>query len=162
MTKSTLVTLGRKEWLTFLELDGQRMVGKVDTGAKTCALHAFYTEPFTWEETPWLRFGLHPIEGFEEPEKHYELPLKGTKLVRDSGGHQEERYVVETLISIGGQSMRAEFTLTSRDNMRYRCLVGRNVLNKRYLVDPGRVFLQSQESDINDRPYSHDPSEECP
>ncbi len=141
MARKNKIIIGRKERLTFPSLCPQPIVGKVDTGAKTCSLHAFYTETFERDGMPWIKFGLHPDQDSNNFEVHCETPLKDRRIVRDSGGHEEERFVIETDVDIAGLSFCVEFTLTSRDNMRYRCLVGRNILNKHFLVDSARSYL---------------------
>ena len=133
--------LGWREWLAFPELGIDQVKAKVDTGARTSCLHAFYVEPFERENSQWVRFGIHPRQGSIEGEIHCEAPLRDRRIVRDSGGHEEYRYVIETAISIGGESFRAEVTLTDRDSMKFRALLGRTAIRGSYLVDSGRSYL---------------------
>lgn len=135
-----LVTLGWRECIDLPELSATDIVAKVDTGAKTCALHTFYIEEFERDHEAWIRFGLHPDRHSDEYEVHCEAPVKEKRAVTDSGGHTEERYVIETGIHMGQWQFRVEVTLTNRDNMKYRFLLGRNAMRRRFVVDPSRSF----------------------
>ncbi len=136
--------LGWREWLGFPELGIERVKAKVDTGARTSCLHAFYVEPFEREGEVWVRFGIHPLQGNNSEEIHCEAPVKDKRSVRDSGGHEELRYVVETPVTIGTQEFLVEVTLTDRDSMKFRALLGRTAIRGRYLVDSGRSYLQGR------------------
>lgn len=136
-----LQQLGWREWVAFPELDIPRIKAKVDTGARTSALHAFWTEDFERDGENWVRFGVHPQQKDLGEVVECEAPVLDRRIVRDSGGHEEMRYVIETTLSIGGSAQRVEVTLTDRDSMKFRVLVGRTAMRGRYLVDPGRSFL---------------------
>lgn len=138
-------TLGWREWVTLPDLDVPRILAKVDTGAKTCALHTFFLEEFEKEGVPWIRFSLHPKQNDTHTVVHCETKVKDRREVTDSGGHTELRYVIETGFIVGKRKFKAEVTLTNRDNMKYRILLGRNALRRRFVVDPsGSHFLQDQ------------------
>jgi hypothetical protein len=136
--------LGWREWLGFPELGITNIKAKVDTGARTSCLHAFYVEPFQREGAEWIRFGIHPNQRDNETEVHCEAPVKDKRVVRDSGGHEEARYVIETILTLGDQRLAAEVTLTDRDSMKFRALLGRTAIRHDYLVDPGRSFVQGK------------------
>ncbi len=136
-----MTTLGWREWIGFPELGLPLIKAKVDTGARTSSLHAFWVEPFERDSQPWVRFGIHPEQGTNEEEITCEAPVRDRRVVRDSGGHEELRYVIETTIEIAGVRQVVEVTLTDRDTMKFRMLLGRTALRGRYLVDPGRSFL---------------------
>lgn len=136
--------LGWREWITLPELDIPRIKAKIDTGARTSALHAFEVQPFTRGETPWVRFAIHPLQGDGAKVVHCEAPVKDRRIVRDSGGHEELRYVIDTQVEIGGERFRAEMTLTDRDTMAFRVLLGRTALRARYVIHPGLSYLQGK------------------
>ena len=136
--------LGWREWLAFPDLGIPQIKAKVDTGARTSCLHAYYVTPFERDGARWLRFGIHPQQNDVSEEIHCEAPVKDQRTVRDSGGHEEQRYVIETTVSIGKECRLAEVTLTDRDSMKFRVLLGRTAIRGRYLVDTSRSYVQGK------------------
>ena len=143
MSEEKLV-LGWREWLGFPELGIPQIKAKVDTGARTSCLHAFVVEPFEREGKTWVRFGIHPQQSGRTRELHCEALVKDQRTVRDSGGHEEQRFVIETLVSIGSQQHRIEVTLTDRDTMKFRVLLGRTAIRGHYVVDSERSYIQGK------------------
>lgn len=141
------IVVGWREWLDLPELKTNDILAKVDTGAKTCALHTFYIDDFERDGKEWLRFGLHPNRHTDQIAVHCEAPLKEKRDVTDSGGHTENRYVIETELKVGEEVFRTEVTLTNRDNMRYRFLLGRNALRKRFVVDAAKSYRLGKRKD---------------
>lgn len=141
MSNNALPTVGWREWVFLCSFDGTPIKAKVDTGARTSALHAFHIDTFTRDNQLWVRFGLHPRQQNAELVVTCEAAVKDRRQVTDSGGHKEMRYVIETLLSLNGQTFVTEVTLTDRENMRFRMLLGRTALKQRYLVDSGRSFI---------------------
>jgi hypothetical protein len=137
-------TIGWREWLAFPELGIPAIKAKVDTGARTSCLHAFFVEPYQDQGANWVRFGIHPLQGNTQEEIVCHAPVKDRRVVRDSGGHEEVRYVIETAIMLGNETTRAEVTLTDRDSMKFRALLGRTAIRGRYVVDSGRSFLRGK------------------
>jgi hypothetical protein len=136
--------LGWREWIELPDLQIPRIKAKIDTGARTSALHAFHVEPFTREGQPWVRFAIHPLQGDTDRQVECEAAVKDRRVVRDSGGHEELRYVIDTEVKIGEDRFRAEMTLTDRDTMAFRVLLGRTALRARYVIHPGRSYLQGK------------------
>lgn len=90
-----------------------------------------------------MRFGVHPRQNDRGEELICEAPLLDRRVVRDSGGHEELRCVIGSLVVIGHDTHRIEMTLTARDNMKFRVLLGRTAMRGHYMVDPSRSYLQS-------------------
>lgn len=133
--------LGWREWLALDELGIAKIKAKVDTGARTSALHAFEVIELSRDGEPWVRFGVHPEQHNTEREIWCEAPMYDKRLVRDSGGHEQERPVIKTPIRLGDSSWEIEMTLTNRDNMGFRVLLGRTAIRRRFLVDAGKSYL---------------------
>ena len=134
-------TIGWREWVSLPELGIDRLKAKVDTGARTSALHAFSVEPFQKPDgTDWVRFGVHPRQRSNATEIFCEAPIIDRRTVRDSGGHQEERFVISTTVVLGPESLTAEITLTARDDMLFRMLLGRTSIRNRFVVDSSRSY----------------------
>jgi hypothetical protein len=133
-------TIGWREWLALPELSIPAIKAKIDTGARTSALHAFSVEPYEENGLQMVRFGVHPLQRRLDVEIICAAPIKDFREVSDSGGHREMRYVIETDIQLGAQTRRVEMTLTNRDNMKFRMLLGRTALAG-ILVAPDRSYL---------------------
>lgn len=140
---SEMQTLGWREWVGLPALGIDRIKAKVDTGARTSALHAFELEV----RDRSVVFALHPVQRNDSVIVRCEAPLLEMRTVRDSGGHEEQRCVIATEVRIGDDVRRVEVTLTNRDSMAFRMLLGRTSISGDYVVDPGASFLLGEPSD---------------
>ena len=146
---SNLSVVGWREWLALPELGIDHIKAKIDTGARTSALHAFLVEPFDRQGKQWVRFSIHPLQRNSEYIVECEAQVKDRRMVSDSGGHREYRYVIESSISLGPMKWLAELTLTDRDSMKFRMLLGRTALDGKVLVDPAVSYA------IGKKPAKH-------
>ena len=138
--------LGWREWVQLPDLVDVPVKAKVDTGAKTSSLHAFFIEPYTKDGKPWVKFLLHPNQNDNDIEVECHAAVADRRDVSDSGGHKEKRYVIESSIVVGKDVLIAELTLTDRDSMSFRMLLGRNLLRGAFVVDSGSSFLMGGNS----------------
>ena len=135
------VTVGWREWIALPDWGVPFVKAKIDTGARTSALHAFDIETIERDGQPWARFAIHPWQDSASDEVVVEAPLLARRHVRSSSGTVDERPVVTANVVLAGQSRAVEVTLTRRDEMGFRVLIGRQALRGAFVVDPARSYL---------------------
>jgi hypothetical protein len=138
------VSLGWREWIALPELDIKRIKAKVDTGARTSCLHTFRTEPYTQDGERRVRFWVHPVQNDLHQVVECDAKVLDERDVSDSGGHKELRLVVETTLVLGDQSWPIEMTLTNRDSMQFRMLLGRTAMAGRAIIHPEASYLAGE------------------
>jgi hypothetical protein len=142
---SELTTIGWREWVALPGLGLPAIKAKVDTGARTSALHAFLIEPYRQDGIDMLRFLIHPIQKNQDLEVECRCPVFDMREVTDSGGHREMRYVIRSDLALGERRWPAlELTLTNRDTMAFRMLLGRRAMEHRFIVDPAASYLNGK------------------
>lgn len=136
------IKIGWQECCALPSLGIAKIHAKVDTGAKTSALHAVNIEPFTKNAKPYLRFSVYPHQYDQEALTLCEAEVIDQRYIMNSGGQKELRYVIKTELKIGKKSWEIELTLTDRTPMNFRMLLGREALKRRVLINTGRRYLQ--------------------
>ena len=135
------VIVGSEEWCSFPILGIPTIKARVDSGAKTSALHAINIAPFIKEGENWVKFDINPIQNNVKTVIHCESKLVDKRIVKSSSGFREQRYVIGSELEIGGKKWAIEITLTNRDSMGFRMLLGREAMSGRVLVDPEQKYL---------------------
>ena len=139
--KTDLITLGWREWVRLPDLGINAIKAKVDTGARTSAIHAFELNTFSEDGRERVEFRIHPLQKDDATIVTCTADILDQRVVTDSGGHKEERFVISTMLEIGKYSWPIEATLTARDNMLFRMLLGRTAIKGRAQVNPARSYL---------------------
>ncbi len=135
------MVIGWREWLSLPELGIEAIKAKIDTGARTSALHTFGLESFEEDGRHRVRFGIHPLQGKKDPVIHCIADVIDRRRVTSSAGQSEMRYVIYTTAVLAGSRWPIELTLTNRKLMRFRMLLGRAAITGRLLVDPAKSYL---------------------
>ncbi|TXK18853.1 RimK/LysX family protein [Homoserinibacter sp. GY 40078] len=141
VTTHSNILAGWREWVQLPGIQVPWIKAKLDTGAQTSSLHAYDVEGFTRDGQDWVRFGIRPWQMSDEDEVIAECPVVDRRRVRSSSGHVQERVVVSIRLVLVGQEVDAEVTLSNRDQMGFRMLIGREALSRGFVVDSSRSFL---------------------
>jgi hypothetical protein len=143
-----LEMVGWREWVSIDGHPAGPLKAKVDTGARSSALHAENVQPISAPagaaDGRWVRFTVRPRQRSDVDAFEVEAPLVDRRVVRSSTGNEQERPVVHLSLRVGSHDLVAEVTLTRRDLMGFRMLLGRTALRGRFLVDPGASYLQGR------------------
>jgi len=135
------VVLGWREWLSLPDLGIESIKAKVDSGARTSALHTFELETFEEDGVAKVRFAIHPFQHDSSVIKTCVATLIDERTVTDSGGHKELRPVILTPVCLGDVTKDIEVTLTNRENMKFRMLLGRTAMSGNCTIDPEKSYL---------------------
>lgn len=135
------VVIGWREWVGLPDLGIAAIKAKIDTGARTSAIHAFRPRIVEDGDERLIHFSLHPVQHHRRPEIACIAPLVGHRHIRSSNGQIEERLVIATTMVMAGVVWPVQLTLTNRDDMGFRMLIGRRALRRRFLVDPSRSYV---------------------
>ncbi len=131
------IIIGWRETVGLPDYGIEAIKAKIDTGAKTSSLHAFGVRHFKKDEEDWVRFKIHPRQRRKTPEILCEAKVLDVRPVVSSNGAKERRIFIKTRLKVGPYTFPIEVSLSSRDEMGYRFLIGRQALNKRFVVDSG-------------------------
>ncbi|MGH9116903.1 MAG: ATP-dependent zinc protease family protein [Acidimicrobiales bacterium] len=145
--------IGWREWISLPDLGVAAIKSKVDTGARSSTLHAFdLTHERVSTDATVIRFFIHPFQDDDANVVEASAPLVEYREVRSSNGDREVRPVIASRIRLFGRSRRVELTLTNRDEMGFRILLGRSAVRRRFIVDPSRSFIGGGDSVAPPRP----------
>ena len=133
--------IGWREWARLPECGIEWIKAKIDTGARSSSLHAFDMVEFERDGRDWVRFLVRPWQESREDIAEVECPIHDRRRVRSSSGHTQERVVVLMTVVLAGREVTAEVTLTNRDEMGFRMLIGRETLRQGFIIDPAKSFL---------------------
>jgi ribosomal protein S6--L-glutamate ligase len=142
--KKPMVLVGWQEWCALPKHHIPAIKAKIDTGAKTSALHASDIRPFHRQGVRFVHFTVHPLQRSQKFAQSCTALVVDQRNVKNSGGHKELRYVIHTPITLGLMTWEIEITLTNRDPMIFRMLLGRDALKGHSLVDPGKFLCQGK------------------
>ncbi len=150
MTNSTpeKIIIGCEEWCQIAQLGIPAVKVRVDSGARTSALHAFNIQAFKRGSMPWVSFDVHPLQNNRVVSLRCEAPIADRRMIKNSSGASEKRYVIKVPIRMKDQIWDIELTLTNRDSMGYRMLLGREAMTTRVLVDPSANMNLGRVSDL--------------
>ncbi len=136
-----LPVIGWCEWVVLSDLNIDRIKCKVDTGARTSVLHAYFIEPFVHDDQQWVRFGVNPVQHDSHHQRICEAPLIGRRWVANSVGDRQHRYAISTHVVLDNLRFVIDLTLTNRRLMHFRMLLGRTAVRQRFVIDPARSCL---------------------
>ncbi len=143
---SSKMIVGSEEWCAIPSLSIPAIKARIDSGARTSSIHAFNIQPFKKNGQAWISFEVHPLQQNRSTIIRTEAEVFDRRVVKSSSGDAEKRYVIKVGLSLGDASWEIEVTLTNRDSMGYRMLLGREAMNNRILVDPSTSCLHGDVS----------------
>ncbi|MCB1109922.1 MAG: ATP-dependent zinc protease [Chlamydiia bacterium] len=135
------IPIGWQEWISLPNLKIPAIKAKIDTGAKTSSLHAFKIKPIIKDKKDCVSFSVHPIQRNKTISVSCCCPIFDVRSVMSSNGHVEERYVIQSVLCLGNEKWEIEITLSDRDPLRFRMLLGREALDSKVVIDPSKALL---------------------
>jgi len=142
--KTPKVLIGWQEWCALPKLALPAIKAKIDSGAKTSTLHALDIYPFHRHGKLFIQFLVHPLQRTQKLETACTALVVDQRTVMNSGGHKELRYVITTAITLGQMTWEIDISLTNRDPMTFRMLLGRDALKGHSMIDPGKILCQGK------------------
>lgn len=136
--------IGRTEWASLPDIDIPAIKAKIDTGARTSALHAFDIQQYAHHGRDFVRFKIHPLQRNDKVILQCHAPVVDNRFIMSSNGQKEHRIVIITTLQLGDQRWPIEVTLSNRDPLKHRMLLGREALNHRVIIDPGVTCKQGK------------------
>lgn len=147
------IIIGKEEWCSLEGLGLPAIKARVDSGAKTSSLHAFNIHQFEEDGKRYVHFDIHPIQNDRKTIQSCRGLVVDKRNVKSSSGDTERRPVIKTPIKLGDETWEIEVTLTNRDSMGYRMLIGREAMNNRVLIDPDSSFCLGKVSEDEVKKY---------
>jgi len=150
--KEPLLSIGWNEWCALPHLNIPAIKAKIDTGAKTSALHAFNIHTFYNQGQAYVQFDIHPLQRNQKKSITCCAPVADQRYIMSSNGHKEHRLVIETTLALSNKQWPIELTLSNRDPLKFRMLLGRQALENQVIIDPahslklGRLNLSTLKS----------------
>lgn len=141
MEKKQKIIAGWREWVSLPSIGVGSIKAKLDTGARTSALHAFNIETYWLDGELWARFFVHPFQRNDAEEIACNARVEDIRTVSNPGGRRQRRLVIHTDVSLGGDTWPIDLSLTDRDEMGFRLLIGRTAMRGKLIADPGRSYL---------------------
>ena len=132
--------VGWREWISLPDLGIKSIKSKMDTGARTSALHTYFIEPVDNSDRPMVRFGVHPKQKSDKNGIICTADIIDQRRIVDSGGHPELRYIIRTSVMVAGRKWPIDLSLTNREQMRFRLLIGRSAISENLIIDPQLSF----------------------
>ena len=143
-TEPEKVVVGWREWVALPQADVPWVKAKIDTGARSSSIHAFDLEVFEEDGHERVRFSIHPWQRSDEDHVELSLPVLDMREVRSSNGQVEKRYAVSLDVTLAGRTITTVMTLSNRDEMGFRMLIGREALERGFLVDSSLSYAGGQ------------------
>lgn len=144
LSRKTKTIIGWQEWCELPSLHLPAIKAKIDTGAKTSAIHASEIRPFHRHGELFVHFIVHPLQRIRALERHCTAPVVDHRVIMSTSGHKELRYVIRTPICLGDLDWEIDISLTNREPMAFRMLLGRDALRDHFMIEPGRFLIHGK------------------